>query len=515
MVKKSVLTPVLAGVLGVAVVGSGIGYVVLNKNNDKDKNKDNSISKVAEDINSTIDTAKKAVNGELDFAYDSNVKITFGDALTSSLGQEIKPIQLSTKTKQKGKNTAADFVFSYDDKNLISLNSVYSRDNDSAYAKVPELSDSYVVIKKDDIKSMLESELSAAGISSSAIDSFSADAANVDFDTDAFEKSLKEYQDTFKGALPEAKDGDKLSGDIDGNSYEYTTKTYSLTGADACKAIKAVAEKAKTDETLKKYYDESVKKAASASSSSTDSVPSYDELIDQIISSVDSQTSNSSETIDFDLYYDSNDKFTGFNVDEDGVVFKLVTINNSDVLGIDMNFDAGSGTAITINGAAKTSDNVTNGSYKIAVKSGSTSNIEGTLSLKDIKNSDGAFSGTIRSDINFKDDTEAFSGWVELTSNSTSDKTDLSVDIGANDSSYLKVEITGNKTEASDITVPSGDSIYNLSDENERNSYMQTINTEKFMTNLKDALGEDLYNKLFAGNTNDFSSMIDSSASDI
>ena len=32
MVKKNVLTPVLAGVLGVAVVGSGVGYFVLNKN---------------------------------------------------------------------------------------------------------------------------------------------------------------------------------------------------------------------------------------------------------------------------------------------------------------------------------------------------------------------------------------------------------------------------------------------------------------------------------------------------
>lgn len=509
MVKKSVLTPVLAGVLGVAVVGSGIGYVVLNKDNDKDKNKDNnSISKVAEDINSTIDTAKKAVNGDLDFAYDSNVKITLGDALTGGLGVDIKPIELSTKTKQKGKNTAADFNLLYDSKNVISLNSVYSRENDSAYAKVPELSDAYVMVKKDDIKSMIESQLSAAGITASTLDNLGSDVTNVDFDTEEIEKSLKEYQDTFMKALPEAKDGDKLSGDIDGNTYEYTTKTYSISGADASKAVKAVAEKAKTDEKLKKSYDEYVTKMAEkASTSDSESVPSYEELIEQVISSVDS---DSSETVDFDIYYDSDNEFRGFNLDQDGVAFKLVTINESDVAGVDLKFDSGDGTALTVNGAAKTSDNVTNGTYKLVLKSSDEGNVEGTLSLKDIKNSDDAFSGTIRSDLSFKSDSQAFSGWVELTSNSTSDKTDLSVDIGVNDSSYLKIEVTGNKTEASDITVPSGDSIFNLSDENERNSYMQTINTDKFLTNLKDALGDDLYNKMFA----ESSSMVDSSEAD-
>ena len=46
MVKKNVLTPVLAGVLGVAVVGSGVGYFVLNKNADKnEKTKSNKIGR--------------------------------------------------------------------------------------------------------------------------------------------------------------------------------------------------------------------------------------------------------------------------------------------------------------------------------------------------------------------------------------------------------------------------------------------------------------------------------------
>ena len=44
MVKKNVLTPVLAGVLGLSIVGSGVGYYMVNKDggNGADKGKSKS-----------------------------------------------------------------------------------------------------------------------------------------------------------------------------------------------------------------------------------------------------------------------------------------------------------------------------------------------------------------------------------------------------------------------------------------------------------------------------------------
>ena len=58
MVKKNVLTPVLAGVLGVTVAGSGVLYVLDNKDGGKTSDKDNI----------TTDTAVKAKAGETAFA---------------------------------------------------------------------------------------------------------------------------------------------------------------------------------------------------------------------------------------------------------------------------------------------------------------------------------------------------------------------------------------------------------------------------------------------------------------
>lgn len=37
MVKNKVLTPVLAGVLGLSIVGSGLGYYFVNKDSNEDR----------------------------------------------------------------------------------------------------------------------------------------------------------------------------------------------------------------------------------------------------------------------------------------------------------------------------------------------------------------------------------------------------------------------------------------------------------------------------------------------
>ena len=111
MIKNKVLTPVLAGVLGVSVVGSGIGYYLVNKDGDKTLKPEQtmdtmklSLTQVEQTVNDNVTDVEKAVKGELDYAYDSSLKITFGESMTTggltmntNGKQSIKPIEIDTK----------------------------------------------------------------------------------------------------------------------------------------------------------------------------------------------------------------------------------------------------------------------------------------------------------------------------------------------------------------------------------------------------------------------------------
>ena len=497
MVKHSVLTPVLAAVLGVTVVGSGVGYYFTRNstdNNDKAKS-DTSIKNVADNINNTLDTAKKAVNGELDFAYDASVKVSFGQGFTDTVGMEISPITATTSTKQKGQNTAVDVALAYNDQTLCSLNAVYARDSKDVYAKIPELSDAYIKYNVDSVKDMMGTELSTMGVD---LDSLTAEATDTtQFDTEAFEKSLDGYAEAFKGALPEAKDGGNVTGTIDDIEYEYTTKTYTITGADASKAVSAVLEKAKTDETLKAYFDETLKSVYETQLGTTDDSITYESMIQQIIDQFNSEDiSSDTESIDFDLYYNSADEFVGFDVKApDGEVgeYKLITANNDTVAAVDMMLYVSDTEKMTIYGSAKTENDATNGSFALNFTA-SDSAVEGTLKLTDLKENGDAFSGTIRTDVNVTSSDTAVSGWVELKSNSSDDALDLSYEIGMNGQAFVTVAVKGNKTEASDITIPTDGTIYDGTDETQMNEYLSSCNTTAFTDNIKAVLGDELYN---------------------
>lgn len=181
MVKNKVLTPVLAGVLGLSIVGSGLGYYFVNKDSNDGKTEGGKakLTQVADNINNTLGTAEKAIKGELDFAYNATATVSFGEGFTEKAGVSLQPISVTTVTKQKGSNTAADVSLTYGGNNLVSANAVYSRDNKSAYVQIPELSDAYLMVNVDSLKDKVGSELSSQGID---LDSLfdSAEGADVD-----------------------------------------------------------------------------------------------------------------------------------------------------------------------------------------------------------------------------------------------------------------------------------------------------------------------------------------------
>lgn len=67
MVKNKVLTPVLAGVLGLSIVGSGLGYYFVNKDSNDGKTEGGKakLTQVADNINNTLGTAERLSRANL------------------------------------------------------------------------------------------------------------------------------------------------------------------------------------------------------------------------------------------------------------------------------------------------------------------------------------------------------------------------------------------------------------------------------------------------------------------
>jgi hypothetical protein len=513
MVKKTVLTPVLAGVLGVAVVGSGVGYFVLNKNADKEneKTKSNStvvvspkLSVMAENISNTLDRAAGIAKGDVDYAYEGSFNVSFGPALTKEMGTELKEIGMSVSSQQKGGTEGGDIVLTYGGEKLVTVNQVYSRDNsDEMYVRVPELSEAYIKVNKSEAEDYIKDSMGMD------LTQYAKTAESIDFDVDAFEADIKDYEKLVKDNFPEAKEEGKKSGDIDGISYEYTSKSYELTAADGQNMAKAVLEKAKGDENFKKLYEQGVDatKQSMAQYGEESSTPSYEEAIDKMLEEVNGEI-DSEGTVLLETYENSDGEFTGFYLkpsDEEGEL-KIVTVSDENAEGLDMTFDSGDGEVMSAHGALKSENDTVNGSYTISSTEDGKETMKVVYTVSDMKNVGENFAGTIRIDISENEENSANSGWLEIKSTSTADDVNISFDFGFGGENAFTMTMTSKKTEASDVSLPGSDAkIYNALNEEEMNEYLSSCDTEGFMTKLKDALGDEMYNSLMGGSTSSYS----------
>ena len=515
MVKKNVLTPVLAGVLGVAVVGSGVGYFVLNKNADKassEKSKNQSsvvvspkLSVMAENITNTIDKATEIAKGDVDYAYSGSFNISFGPAITKNMPTAPKDFGMTVSSKQKGGNEGGDIELTYGGQKVVTVNQVYSRENsEEMYVRVPELSEAYIKVNRAEAESYLKDSV---GID---FDQYAQTAQNFDFDTEAFEADIKEYEQLVKDNFPEAKENGTKSGDIDGVSYEYTSKSYELTAADGQKVVTAVLEKAKTDENFKKLYEQGVEAANQQSSAMYEkygeeapSTPSYEEAIDKMLEEVKGEIKDD-KTVMLETYENSDGQFAGFNLkpsDEKGEL-KFISVSNENAEGLDINFDSGDGTAVTAYGALKSENDVVNGTYTVTSTDDGEENMKVVYTMTDMKNVGENFAGTIRFDVSVNEDGTSDSIWMEVKSDSTADDLDVTFDIGLNGENAFTMKMTGEKTEASDVDVPGSDvQVFNALDEEQMNKYLETCDTEGFMNKLKENLGDEMYNSLFGSSS--------------
>lgn len=491
--KKSLMSALLAGVMALSVVTTGCGK------NDEEKNKsEKSVKEITHSISDTIEQAEKAIKGELEFAYDANLNVTFGSVMKDLVGVELKPIDVSTSAKQKGKKTSADIAVNYDSKSLVSLNSVFDHTTETMYFKVPELSDAYLTGTVNDF-----AELAKRGEKLVPSEDEKSTSADIDLNKDMlnvlkgidFEKlgdDLDTYVDLIKEKAPEAKKGDNISGEIDGHKYDYTTKSYEINGNDVKTIADAVVDKAKKDSLIKDI-------AIAMGCSEDEYNSSLDSALKSFIEDITGDAAE--ESVVINVYYNKDGEYRGWSSKDEDVDFNIVLIDNDDVFAMDyiIKFD---GTEVTLKGSAAKTDDKINGEFKFNANMQEEGNFNGKFVVTDLEAKEGIFKGTISSEFNLNVSGVIITPKIVIKSNSTNDKLDLSCSLGMGDVDYVTLAMTCEKTDASDITLPTG-TMYNMTNEDDMKKYMSSCDVNKLTENIKNALGEELYNAIISDSDDD------------
>ena len=529
MVQKSILTPVLSGVLAVLVVGSGAFYFI----GQKDKKSDDSDSssqgdtksivqkadEVKDSVNEKVETIEKAISGELDFAYNASVTFTPGDymkemtGLNDTASSALGSFGITASAKQKGEQSEITFGALYNDKQVISADLVGDRSSDNIYVQVPELSSSYMSINGQQVKDYMEkafssplttyiqrsqdaqqayedgtSERAATPAELSDLPDFKEiiNAFN-DVDQAALEEDIKSYAKTAADNFPEAKDNGTVSGEVDGVKYELSDKAYEITLDDYKKIATAVLEDMKDDSTISTILGNE-----SVSSAFNISVEKYQSLIDEAIEKYNSIEDND-KAMNFDIYFDADNNPAGFYLKgENDDHLKAVVAQVGDDLVIDVDFVDGDDHTYTIKGAVKNEDNKLNGTVN-AQFNNSDDEVKMSYTLTDVVADDSTLAGTIE----FAATVDGKDMSMKLVSDSTADKIDLGFSATLDSKSLFDIAMLFESTDASDITVPSDAIAIDLENGTGVQDYAATIDIAGFKNHIEDTLGEDVFNAMF------------------
>ncbi|MDE6150161.1 MAG: hypothetical protein K2F81_08780 [Ruminococcus sp.] len=495
--KKSYIAALLAGVMALSVVTSGCG-----DKEEKNKTSEKSVKDITHSISNTLEQAEKAMRGELEFAYNANANIEFGSAISDLAGVELKPVDITTNTKQKGKKTSADVSFNYDSKTLVSFNTVFDHSSETMFLKVPELSDAYLTGSKDDLVKLIEAQENSLAINENSMENSEIALSenvlkglkNIDFNK--LEDNMKSYVDLIKEKIPEPKEGDKISGEIDGHKYEYTTKSYEINGNDVKTIAAAVVDKAKTDTFIKDI-------AISMGATQED----YNSALDSALKSFTEDITGdvAEESVVINVYYNKDGEYRGWSSKDEDVVINIISINDDDVMAMDYTIKTDE-MEMTIKGSAVEENDKANGEFNLIIDVKDTEDVTTAMkiTLTDVVVKDDVFSGTITYDMTVEGEgAEQIDMTIVLKSNSTKDKMDISCAISVFEKDYVTISMTMEETDASDITIPEG-MMYNITKEDDVQRYMSSCDILKFSDNLKSVLGEEIFNAFTQSGTDDY-----------
>ena len=244
-------------------------------------------------------------------------------------------------------------------------------------------------------------------------------------------------------------------------------------------------DKMAADSDLKKLYDDSM------SSQTSTKKKSYADLMAELKKELAVPSQNQSKVASFELYYDG-EEISGFGLKYDGKEYaKGILINKDTVNAVDLSISDDKGTnGLNVKGSSKLVDGTVNGVYALSVKSNGKEEVSGKLTLDKVVVKDDYFSGTIQMDGNFAGSSgKSGNASIKLTGTSDKDKKDLKISVDTNGKNVVTVEFKMNKTEATDIALPT-EKIYKI---DQMEEYYKTCDIENFKASINDAIGYNVF----------------------
>ena len=365
---------------------------------------------------------------------------------------------------------------------MVSVNGVYDNKEKAGYIKVPELSDAYVSVTEEYLKSLSNELIDGYTGSSTELNNLLSSGGSVssmsgklsDLKMEEWGDILNDYIKVFVDALPEASKEEDYKGDISGVEYDYKLKTYTLTVDDGKKMIEDIFAKLKTDEKVKEIAVSLLGSSLELTSENYSS--KLDTAKKELLDSLADETSSEEISLIFDgkdivgikdeatfMVIDQKDAYVA-SIESETVKYTFKATKDDEKLDFDMTMD-------------------------IIAKEEGDKDLTISLDADDfeiVDKDNKLTSGDVDATIKVGDNTVKLE--ASDKANADDKKVSSTCKLTVDDVEYLTMNTTNEITNASDITVPSG-TIYTLDKIEE---YQKSMKTEEFLTNVQTVLGNDL-----------------------
>lgn len=513
MSKRIVLTKLFSGASALTVAVSGVSAASLLSVNASNE-VSSAVQDTMESLSVMFDSISNVMEGNSEFAYNANLNLKL-----SETEFEVKPIDISAVIQQKNRKTSADLNVMYDSKSAVTLNAVYDHENEIAYLKVPEINNAYLSVKEDELynfgelinalfpsdddyeddynydddynygddsqndDSFNDSDYEDIGYEDLNIENILSILENVDLE--ALEQDIADYLELIETKVT-CVDGEPLTGSINNYDYSLASKVYNITGQDFQNIVNAVTDKAKNDSLLKSI-------AGQLGLTEND----YLEMINEIVEEVnDMRPSELAEKIVITVYLDG-ENVVGFGVKDSETENRDIIIVNESFIGIDQ-FYADEYNKTSFNGGLSVNGNKINGSFNDVTSYADNTYTSEKTTLENVSFDNGILTGVIKieNEDNLYEEEGVNKSTKIITSNSTSDKLDITLTQSDNGKETLSMTLTGEKTVPTDIQIPT-ENVYSMGNIQDIAEFAASSDLDGFMMNLKNVLGDELFELLF------------------
>lgn len=403
----------------------------------------------------------------------------------------------------------------YDAKSAVTLNAVYDHENEIAYLKVPEINNAYLSVKNGELYNfgaLINALFPSDGNDDDDYgyeDDFDYDDEYDDgyededaledldiekilniienIDLEALEEDILSYLDIIESKIS-VENGDNLEGEINGHKYNYSSQVYTITGADIQAIVNDAADKVKNDDIIKSI-------ALQLGISETE----YSAVIDEIVKGVNDMRPSEIEDKMTVTVYMNGENIVGLAVDDD---YKAIFVEDGNFIGIEtatvQEVYEGLTASETTKGWVTADGNLFNGSFENKTEYSDGTYDSELTEFNNVSFENGVFSGVIKTCTEsklYEDENAEFTEKI-ITSSSTADKINITYVKSQNGNEIMSLTLTGEKTVPNDIMIPT-ENVYSMGSLSDIAEYAASSDLQGFLMNLKNVLGDELFNELF------------------